>query len=156
MRARTMVYLGLVTVPFLIGAGSPSQSTRPSTPEYEQAYNKGVQAQNRKDYPEAVRWYRKAVELKADYPDALNNLGFSLRSIGKGYLDQAAQAYQKALTLNANHEQALEYQGELYLLEGQLTKASENVKRLEQLHSRDLGELKPKLDAILAEAKKLL
>jgi tetratricopeptide (TPR) repeat protein len=125
-------------------------------PEHEKAYNSGVQAQNRKDYQEAVRWYRKALELKPDYPDALNNLGFSLRSIAKGYLDEAAQAYKKALTLNATHAQALEYQGELYLLEGQLTKASENVKRLEQLHSHEAGDLKPKLDAILAQAKQLL
>jgi Flp pilus assembly protein TadD len=156
MRARRALCVVVVAVPFLMGAGSPSTAPRPATPEFEKAYNSGVQAQNRKDYPEAVRWYRKALELKPDYPDALNNLGFSLRSIAKGYLDQAAQAYQKALTLNTNHEQALEYQGELYLLEGQLTKAAENLKRLEQLHSRDVGDLKPKLDAILAEAKKLL
>ena len=156
MRARRVLCVVVVTVPLLMGAGSPSTSTRPSSPEYEKAYNSGVQAQARKDYPGAVRWYQKALELKPDYPDALNNLGFSLRSIAKGYLDQAAQAYQKALTLKADHQQALEYQGELYLLEGQLTKAFENVKRLEQLHAREVGDLKPKLDAILAEAKKLL
>lgn len=147
----------LAVLPLLVGAGSPSTSTRPaSTPDYVKYYNTGVQAQTRKDYQEAVRWYRKALELKPDYPDALNNLGFSLRSIGKGYLDEANKAYQKALELNANHEQTLEYQGELYLWEGKFTQANENVKRLQKLNPREAEMLKQKLDAILTEAKKLL
>ncbi len=157
MRVRTLRWVVVALVPLLMGAGSPSPSIRPSpAPDYLKYYDNGVKAQARNDFQDAVRRYRKAVELKPDYPDALNNLGFSLRSIAKGYLEEADQAYQKALALKADHERALEYQGELYLWKGELAKAAENAKRLQRLNSKEAAALKQKLDVILTEAKKLL
>jgi tetratricopeptide (TPR) repeat protein len=154
MRTLSLVLL-VVAIPFLLGAGSESQSTRSSS-KYEKYFNEGAKAQDREKYEEAVKWYRRALNEKPDYPDALNNLGFSLRSIGRTYLLEAGQAYDKALAINENHEGALEYQGELYLGEGRLEDASANLKRLEQLNSSEAKELKERLEQILAEAQKLL
>jgi tetratricopeptide (TPR) repeat protein len=146
-----------VLLPLLIGAGTPSKSTRsaPATPKHVQYYNDGVKAQQRGDYGRAIKLYEKALNTEPNFPDALNNLGFSLRSIGKQYMDDAMRAYDKALRLKGNHQQALEYQGELYLWRGDLLKAYGNYKRLDGMGSREAGDLKQHIDRVLAEAKQI-
>ena len=69
---KTLLVLLVMVFPLLMGAGSSGSSSSDSTPRYEKYFKKGVKAQNKKDYEEAV---------KAD----------------------------------RNHDEALEYQGELYL-----------------------------------------
>lgn len=148
--------IGVLT-PLLLGAGTPSQSTRSgsATPRHVQYYNDGVKAQAQGDYERAVRLYQKALKAQPDFPDALNNLGFSLRSVGKQYMDQAMQAYDKALSLKSDHQQALEYQGELYLWRGDLLKAYRNYQRLDGMGSREAGDLRQHIDRVLAEAKQI-
>lgn len=159
MNARSIPLAVVVAavVPLLIGAGTPSKSTRSesATPRHVQYYNDGVKAQAQGDYERAVKLYQKALKAEPNFPDALNNLGFSLRSIGKQYMDQAMQAYDKALNLKSNHQQALEYQGELYLWRGDLLKAFGNYQRLDGMGSREAGELKQHIDRVLAEAKQI-
>lgn len=144
-------------VPLLMGAGTPSKSTRSesATPRHVQYYNDGVKAQAQGDYERAVKLYQKALKVQPEFPDALNNLGFSLRSIGKQYMDEAMQAYNKALSLKSDHQQALEYQGELYLWRGDLMKAYGNYQRLDGMGSREAGDLKQHIDRVLAEAKQI-
>ena len=103
-----------------------------------------------------MKWYRRALKEKSDHADSLNNLGFSLRSIGKQYMDEAGEAYDKALRIERNHEEALEYQGELYLWWGKIAKANENLKKLEKMKSPEARELEEKLDEILKQAAKLI
>ncbi len=152
----TALLLVVIFVPLLMGAVTPSQSSRaPATPKHVKYYNQGVTAQNQKDYEGAVRLYQKALRVKPDYPDALNNLGFSLRSIGKRYMDEAMQAYDKALSLKRNHEGALEYQGELYLWRGDLLKANENYQRLRSVNSGEADKLKRQIDQVVGQAKQI-
>lgn len=152
----TALLLVVVSVPLLIGASTPSQSSRaPATPKHVKYYNQGVKAQNQKDYEGAVRLYQKALRVNPDYPDALNNMGFSLRSIGKRYMDEAMQAYDKVLKLKRNHEGALEYQGELYLWRGELLKANENYQQLRSVSSREAAKLKRHIDQIVGQAKQI-
>ena len=82
-------------------------------------------------------------------------MGFSLRMIGKQYMDEAAKAYEKALAADANHEGALEYQGELYLWWGKLELANRNLKKLKKLNSKEAQTLQEKLDVIVSQAKKI-
>ncbi|MFQ5757649.1 MAG: tetratricopeptide repeat protein [Acidiferrobacterales bacterium] len=144
-------------VPLLLGAGTPSKSTPPraSVSKDVKYYNQGVKAQNQGDYQRAVELYRKALRVNPNFADALNNLGFSLRSIGKQYMDEAMQSYDRALQLKRDHQQALEYQGELYLWRGQLQKANENYQRLRRLNSREATKLKKHLDRMVAQAKQI-
>jgi tetratricopeptide (TPR) repeat protein len=159
VNARSIPLIAVVAIlmPLLLGAGTPSRSTRSdsATPKHVQYYNDGVKAQGQGDYERAVKLYQKALKAKPDFPDALNNLGFSLRSIGKQYMDEAMQAYNKALSLRSNHQQALEYQGELYLWRGDLLKAYGNYQRLDGMGSREADDLKQHIDRVLAEAKRI-
>ena len=152
-------YLPLVLVPvipLLIAASTPSVST-PSTasPKHVRLYNQGVEAQKKGDYQRAVKLYQKALKVKPDFADALNNMGYRLRNIAKQYMDEAMQSYNKALQIQKDHQQALEYQGELYVWRGQLLKANENYKQLKRMNSPEAAELKEHLDRVLAKAKQL-
>ena len=140
-------------IPLLIAASTPSVST-PSA-KHEKFYNQGLKAQKNGDYQRAVKLYEKALKAKPDFADALNNLGYSLRNIAKQYMDEAMQSYNKALQIQKDHQQALEYQGELYVWRGQLLKANENYKQLKRMNSPEAAELKGHLDRVLAEAKQL-
>lgn len=140
-------------IPLLIAASTPSVSTSPA--KHEKFYNQGVKAQKKGDYQRAVKLYEKALKAKPDFADALNNLGYSLRNIAKQYMDEAMQSYNKALQIQKDHQQALEYQGELYVWRGQLLKANENYKQLKRMNSPEAAELKERLDRVLAEAKQL-
>ena len=155
---KLLLFFLVMTVPLLMGAGSSSSSSSSSssTPKYEKYFNNGVKAQDKKDYDEAVQWYEKALKDKPDHADSWNNLGFSLRMIGKRYLQAAGKAYQSALKVDANHDEALEYQGELFLWWGKLTEANQNLERLKKMNSPEAKELGEKLERILQEAKKLI
>lgn len=154
MKLKSLLLIAAVA-PLLIGAGTGSTSTRSPAKE-EQYYNRGVKAQQRGAYEEAVKWYRRALDERSDYPDALNNLGFSLRSIAKRYLDEANQAYNRALDIDRGHEEALEYQGELFIWQGKLKAAARNYERLKDMGSPQAGTLKRELDAVLDEARAVL
>ena len=85
--------------------------------------------------------YATAIPLLADVikhdprnADAFNNLGYSQRKLGQR--DQAMASYAEALRLKPGHLGALEYQGELFLELGDLSKAETNLNRLGTLCGR--------------------
>jgi len=165
MKLHTLVALVLVAPLLLLsatesrssgGSDNASSSGSSGSSKYDKYYKKGKDAQKRKKYEEAVKHYQRALKAKPKDPDALNNLGFSLRSIGKQYMAEAAKAYDAALRADGSHEEALEYQGELYLWMGELSKANANLRKLEKMNSDEAAELREEIEAILAQAKKLM
>ena len=165
MKSSTLVALILIAPLMLLtaahsnasgGSDNASSSSGSGSSKYDKYYKKAQTAQKKKDYAEAVKNYKLALKAKPKDADALNNLGFSLRSIGKQYMMEAAKAYDGALKADADHEDALEYQGELYLWMGELSKAHVNLEKLKKMKSPEAKELQEEIDAILAQAKKLL
>ena len=63
--------------------------------------------------------------------DIYNYLGFSYRKTGN--LEKASQYYNKALEISPKHKGALEYQGAMFLTQGNLKKAQENLTKLQQI-----------------------
>lgn len=158
MKSKLTILAVAAMVPLLMGnlSGGGTSSSSSSIPKHEKYFNKGLKAQEKNDYQAAIEGYGKALRVKPDYADALNNKGFALRRIGKEYFDEADKAYAQALSVNGNHNEALEYQAALYLWQGKFSKANENYQRLLELGSDEAGELKKKLDEVLADASKLL
>lgn len=134
---------------------SQSKKETPASPAYVQDYNAGVKAQKGKDYETAIFYYQKALDQKSDFADAWNNLGYCNRMIAKSYLAKAGSAYAKAVKYEPKHEEALEYQGEYFIMVGELSEAYENYQTLKSLNSKEADELKEKLDAILNQAQKV-
>ncbi|MFZ9229123.1 MAG: tetratricopeptide repeat protein [Prochlorococcaceae cyanobacterium] len=68
----------------------------------ENALGFALAAQN--NYKAAIPHYRKALQAKADYPVALNNLAFALEKQRK--LDEAREVYEQALALDPTNKTA--------------------------------------------------
>ena len=68
----------------------------------ENALGFALAAQN--NYKSAITHYRRALQAKADYPVALNNLAFALEKQFK--LDEARETYQQALALDPDNSTA--------------------------------------------------
>lgn len=78
--------------------------------------------------------------------DAYNLLGYSFRNAGN--TSRAMQAYDKALDLDPNHTGALEYQGVLFVMEGDLDKANANLVRIEAICGTACEEYEELAEAI--------
>lgn len=142
------ILLLLGVCPLLFGADA--------LPDYVKHYNAGVAAQKSHEYESAIKHYQDALSEKSDFADAWNNLGYCNRMVAKSYLTKAGEAYDKALRYQPKHEKALEYQGEYFVMMGQLHYAYHNYQVLTQMKSKEAAQLKEKLDTELKEAQSVL
>jgi Flp pilus assembly protein TadD len=78
--------------------------------------------------------------------DAYNLLGYALRHLDR--TDRAMQAYERALTLNPSHKGALEYQGVLFVMLGDLDSARANLAMLEAICGTSCEEYEDLAEAI--------
>ena len=138
----TVLSLGLVSA--AMAAGSTSTSTQTSASNYE----RGVEAIEATKFKKARKLFKKAVKDNPENADAWNYLGFSNRKLEK--FDQALDAYQKALAINPDHLGANEYLGELFLQTGELEKARERLKKLNNICTAGCEELDDLKAAVLA------
>lgn len=131
-----------VAAPQLAMAAGSGPAPAPVAPRSaESEYNKGLQAKAAKRYSDAIVSFRKAVDIKANYPEAWNELGFALRQTGQ--YAEAIKAYDEALRLRPNFPEALEYKGEAYVKMGKLDDAKAILARLSPIdaaRAKDLDE----------------
>ncbi len=121
-----MLSLGLASA--AMAAGSTSSSTKPAkTSNFED----GVAAVKAENYERAIDLLQKVVAVEPENADAWNFIGFSHRKLDN--LDRALSAYNKALAIDPKHRGANEYLGELYLRTGDLAKAEERLKKLDDI-----------------------
>ena len=117
---RTLIFLAPVAALFLVlGAGLPAGAqTNPPTQIAQnvsgpEANRRGDEAYDRKDYAEAMRWYR--LSAQQNYPTGQANIGF-LYAKGFGVpqnWDEAVYWYRQAAEngqREAQHNLALRYQ----------------------------------------------
>jgi Flp pilus assembly protein TadD len=122
---------------FAVGSGPAAAPVAPRSAEAE--YNKGLQNKTANRFSEAAADFQRAVDLRQNFPEAWNELGFSLRKTGK-YAD-ALRAYDQALRLRPNFPEALEYLGETYVKLGRLEDAGNILVRLRTLDPARAQEL---------------
>lgn len=114
----------------------PSAPARPSA---EAEYNTGLKAKAAKRFSEAVADFRRAVDLRPNFPEAWNELGFALRQTGQ--YPEALKAYDQALRLRPNYPEALEYLGEAYVKLGRTDDARAILERLRPLDTARAQQL---------------
>lgn len=83
------------------------------------------------DYQSAWDALSQITKADTENADAWNLLGFSSRKLGK--MKSAAYAYSNALRIKPKHLGALEYQGEMFVILGDLDKAKANLEKLQAL-----------------------
>ena len=118
----------LVISSFAAGGGGDDSKKMDVKSNY---YYKAVKLINKKSYEAAIDNLLKAEKTNKKDADIYNYLGFSYRKMGN--LDKAAQYYDKALKISPKHKGALEYQGEMFLTQGNLKKAEANLKKLKKI-----------------------
>jgi protein O-mannosyl-transferase len=93
--------------------------------------NLGIALKNRGDVDEAIVHLRRALELKADYPDAHVNLGVALRY--RGAIDEAIAHNRRALELKPDKLEAHINLGFLLTLRGEFGAAKAHCRRALEL-----------------------
>ncbi len=120
--------LAFVLTVGLVSAAMAAGSKSSSKPSKLEVAEKAIKATN---YNRAIELLQKVVAGDSQNADAWNYLGFSQRKLKR--FEQALGAYQKALTIDPEHRGANEYLGELYLQTGNLAKAKERLKKLDDV-----------------------
>jgi tetratricopeptide (TPR) repeat protein len=135
-----------VTLAIPTAAPANESAPRPSAPVMapaETEYDKGIRAKRGKEWSVAAASFQKAVELKPNYPEAWNELGYALRHMGK--YPESVKAYDEALRLKPRFPEALEYLGEAYVKLGQLDEARRVLERLRPLDKKMAKELEDEI-----------
>ncbi len=134
-----LISLCLPTLALAVGSGAVPAPVAPRSAEAE--YNKGLEAKSAKRFSEAIAVFRRAVDIRPNFPEAWNELGFALRQTGQ--FAEALKAYDQALRFRPDFPEALEYLGETYVKMGRLEDARAVLARLSSLdpsHARELEE----------------
>ena len=113
---------------FAAGGGGDDKKSKGAKSNY---YYNAVKLINKKSYEAAIDNLFKAEKNSKNDADIYNYLGFSYRKIGN--LEKAAFYYEKALKISPKHKGALEYQGEMFLTQGNLELAEVNLKKLSKI-----------------------
>jgi Flp pilus assembly protein TadD len=130
----------ILTTPTLAPANEVApRPSAPVTSPAEAEYDKGIRAKRAKEWSVAAASFQKAVDLKPDYAEAWNELGYALRNMGK--YPESVKAYDEALRLKPRFPEALEYLGEAYVKMGQLEDARKVLERLRPLDRKMAKEL---------------
>ena len=74
--------------------------------KYEYFNQKGIELAKKKLFIEAKNSFEKALQLKPNYIDAINNLGLVNHNLGN--LDQAVRLYKQVVALDSNYALASE------------------------------------------------
>lgn len=147
MNARRMI------AAFLLAAAIPSAafSAGDSDTESEQetfvlsAYDQGRAEAEEGNWSQAATLFRRAVADDGDDFKALNMLGYSLRQGGD--LPGAMKAYDRALGINPDYAEALEYRGIARLRMGNRRGALADYQMLVRLGSPLAADLKEAIDS---------
>ena len=106
--------------------------------KYESLNNQGVTLLKKNQLIEAKLFFEKAIELKSDFPDAINNLGLLEHKLGK--LDQAVRLYKKVVSIDSNY--ALESENKIlsviyFFSHGNIQEALATLKMLVEKNPSD-------------------
>ena len=153
MRLPQLIALGLGATLTLVAPAARADSSGPtrSAPTVapagtsaEEEYNQGLRLRASKNWSSAVSAFRRATELQPAFPEAWNELGYSLRQQGK--YGESVAAYDEALKLRPSYPEALEYLGEAYVKMRRLDDARRVLERLKPLDAERAQELATQID----------
>ncbi len=106
--------------------------------KHESLNKQGIDLLKKNQLNEAKLFFEKAIELKSDFSDAINNLGLLEHKIGK--LDQAVRLYKKVVAIDSNY--ALESENKIlrviyFFSEGNIQEALETLNMLVEKNPTD-------------------
>lgn len=129
---RSIATLALIAISS-IALSAPTALAPPTTMDAAStaALSQSIRLIEDDSYCEALPLLEELAVNVPDNADVFNLLGYVHRKMDD--LDLSAKHYARALSLDPTHLAALEYQGELFLQQGDLDKAAANLSRLTTL-----------------------
>ncbi|MEQ8394316.1 tetratricopeptide repeat protein [Thalassobaculum sp.] len=112
-------------------AMTPAPSTEASPVTGGSDYDKAVALIDDERYAEAIPLLELAVKKNPKSPDAWSQLGYASRKSGNWKAGEGY--YAKALALDPDHQEAIEYLGELYLETNRPDEAKAQLAKLVKL-----------------------
>ena len=131
-------------------APSSAPSSKPAVAVDELAKSRSLIAA--KNYSQALIELKRVDRVMTNNADVKNLLGFASRKLGQ--YSQAAGYYVKALQIDPTHLGALEYQGELFIIQKKVALAKRNLATLKRLCGTSCEEYVDLANAITASTKK--
>lgn len=138
MKASHLILASALALAAVVSSAGPSLAMGSSSPAGDAAmpqanpdFATAKTAIEKQDWKSAIALLTKVTQAEPKNPEAFNLLGYATRKSGdpRG----ALQYYQTALELDPKHLGANEYIGEAYLQLGDLAKAEEHLRRLDEL-----------------------
>ena len=140
----TLFTIHIIVTGTAFGAGSATGGAALKNEQGAQSvqlYNQGVQLMRAKKFAEAQVKFEQALAQNANFAEAHNNLGFSLRKQGPQNYSTALEHYNKAIQLKPNLAEAYEYRGVLFLKMGRKADAEKDLATLKALKPKLGNEL---------------
>jgi len=129
---RTIPLLSIaLAVLWSVSPVSQAESGSYRNPDINENFRNGSMLIEYEMYEDAITYLLKADKEEPNNADINNLLGYSHRKLGQ--YNKANHYYQKALRIDPKHRGALEYLGELYLETNQLSKAKQQLARLDEV-----------------------
>ncbi len=134
--------LSLTFAPALLAA--PSEPKEPKSEASDDVsatalYNEGTATLKKLDFAGAEPLLRRTIELDDAFPEAHNNLAYSLRKQGR--FQEALASYNRALELSPNLAEAYMYRGVLYVQMNEPDKARADLAALSSMNAELASEL---------------
>jgi Flp pilus assembly protein TadD len=129
----------------LFAVSALAAGSKPVTPEVSKDtkyYNEGVDLMLDKEFAQAEKQFRKALEVNDNFAEAHNNLAYTLRKQGSEHFEEALSHYNRAISLNPALAEPYMYRGVLYVQMGNRTSALKDHQILVQMNSPLADELK--------------
>ncbi|HLQ66808.1 MAG TPA: tetratricopeptide repeat protein [Candidatus Limnocylindrales bacterium] len=99
----------------------------------------------KKKFEKALKIFDEVTRLDPKHYESWNMVGFTSRKTGD--LKRAFAAYDKALALKPDYEEAHEYLGEAYIMSGDMAKAKEQLAWLKNVGGEEAAELEASIHA---------
>lgn len=139
------------------GAGKSAKGavagTRSYTPEQIAAYNRGVTALDLREYAQARKYFEAALTLNDEFPEAHNNLAYTLRMLSLDNAETSLRHYERALELAPKFAQTLYYRGVLFVQLGRAADAQNDRTALEAIGTREAKKFAVELGKIIETGK---
>jgi tetratricopeptide (TPR) repeat protein len=130
-----------------LAAGSSSVS--PALSKDIKHYNNGVKLMLDKEFADAEKEFRRALDVNESFAEAHNNLAYTLRKQGADHFDEALQHYNRAIELNPRLAEPYMYRGVLYVQMGDKTAALADHQTLVNMKS----PLAPELEYVVVNGR---
>ena len=140
--AGTLLAIGLgVSAPPARAVESDPLPVPTGGPREQAVTNAGVKLLLDKKYGDAQKKIRGGAGHQQQLAEAHNNLAFSLRMQSAANRDRALKHYDRALALKPKLAQAYMYRGVLFLQQGDMVRARQDLERLRRLDAKLASDL---------------